>query len=193
MKLKGWLIVIMVAALLAAYYFLGTDSREQRRTNKALAAQIATAAEQMAQLSPLPVDLEKLQAAALAGLEAELNVYPEDLNTTRIVTGILKLAEAAGVSAVPLVTQPETTASVNGIDFPVFRLNIVVQGKYRQVANFISLLENSGPATLAIEELTLESTADPASTTNATWDDTPVDIRVDLAVYARPELKAGEK
>jgi hypothetical protein len=193
MRLRRLLTVVLVLCLLAIYYFIGTDYRKQRRENAALASQISGATEQLAQIPPPPADLAQRQAVATADLQAALNVFPAQLNSTRLVDGILKLAEASGVRAIPVITQPWTAVSVNGTDYPVFRLNIDVKGTYAQVAVFISLLENSEPATLVIEDLTMERVEGSSASENDTTDAVPVDAVLNIAVYARPTVEVGEK
>ncbi|MGD0795351.1 MAG: GspMb/PilO family protein [Dehalococcoidales bacterium] len=193
MKLRKPLTVVLMLVLLAVYYILGTDYRKQRHENAALAAQVSGATEQLAQIPAPPADLEQRQAAADAGLEAEINVFPANLNSTRIVNDILKLAEATGVKAIPVITQPWTVVSVNETDYPVFRLNIDVKGTYAQVAGFISLLENGEPATLVIEDLTMERVDGPSLNGSETGDTVPVDTILNIAIYARPTVKVNEK
>lgn len=186
MKLRKILIVVMVVVLLAVYYILGTDYLRQHHKNAALASQISAAAQQLAQIPPTPADPEQRQKAASAGLEAVINAFPALPNSTRIVNDILQLAEATGVKAIPMITQPWTVASVNQTEYPVFRLNIAVKGTYAQVAEFIDRLENGEPTTLVIADLTMENATEPSLNESDTGDNLSVDAVLNVAIYARP-------
>jgi hypothetical protein len=190
MKYRKLLIIILVVGLLVVYYVLGTDYREQRQQKAALAAQIAGAAQQLALIPPPPTDLEPRQAAASAGLDMEIKSFPTRMNSTWIVNAILKLAEATGVKAVPMITQPWATERVNQTDYPVFRLNIAAKGTFTQLADFLNRLENGEPGTLVISNLRVERVTGPPGDEGETGDTVRVDTSLDIAVYARPSLTA---
>jgi hypothetical protein len=190
MKFRKLLVIILVVGLLVVYYVLGTDYREQRHKHAALASQIAGAAQQLALIPPSPTDLEPRQAAASAGLDKEKNTFPAQMNSTRLVNAILKLAEAAGVKAIPMITQPWATASVNQTDYPVFRLNIAAKGTFTQLADFLSRLENGEPGTLVISNLKVDRVTGPPANEGETGDTIEVDASLDIAVYARPSVTA---
>jgi hypothetical protein len=186
MKLKRLLVIILVTGLLAAYYILGTDYGAQRRQKAALASQITVATQQLAQIPPPPTDLDTRLAAASAELDTVQNAFPGQLNSTLIVNAILKLAEETGVKAVPMVTQPWSTESVNEIDYPVFRLNVAIKGTFAQLADFLSRLENGEPGTLVITDFKVDRITGPPADEGETDDAAPVDASLDIAVYARP-------
>ncbi len=186
MKIRKLLVIILVVGLLVVYYVLGTDYREQRSKNAALASKLAAAAQQLAQTTPPPIDLEQRQAAASAGLDKEKNTLPARMNSTRIVNAILKLAEATGVKAVPMVTQPWATESVNRIDYPVFRVNIAAKGTFPQLADFLNRLETGEPGTLVIANLKIDRVTGPPGDEAETGDIIEVESSLDIAVYARP-------
>ena len=68
MKSRKLLIVILVIALLAVYYLLGTDYLKQQRDNEALASQIIVEQDILAQIPQPSTDLEM----QLSEVEAEL-------------------------------------------------------------------------------------------------------------------------
>jgi hypothetical protein len=147
---------------------------------------LAGATQQLAQLSPPPADLAQRQAAASANLDMEKSVFPAQLNSTQIINVILKLAEATGVKAIPMITQPWTTVSVHQTDYPVFRLNIAANGTYAQLADFINQLENGEPGTLVIEDLKVVRTIGVSSNETEAGDTLPVDAALSIAIYGRP-------
>jgi Tfp pilus assembly protein PilO len=186
MKFRRLFVIILVAALLAVYYIYGTDYRERHNNNAALASQIAGATQQRAQITSPPADLEQRQAAASVSLDTEKNAFPAQLNSTRIVNAILQLAEATGIKAIPMVTQPWTTESVNETNYPVFRLNIAAKGTYVQLADFINRLENGEPATLVIGDLTVVRVTGLSSGKTGAGDTMAVDATLNIAIYGRP-------
>ena len=198
MKTKKLLIILVVAALLVVYYLYGTDYQDRRNINAALASQIAGAKEQLSQIPPPPGDIAQRQAAASASLDMEKSVFPAQLNSTQLVNAILKLAEAAGVKAVPVVTQPWATESVNQTDYPVFRLNIAAKGTYAQLADFINRLESGEPKTLVIEDLAVEWAGGLSPGKTEAGDTLLVDANLNITIYGRPifdeeALKVNDK
>lgn len=175
-------VAIMIAALLVAYYFMGTGYRAQHAKNTALSAQIGEVARQLAEIPPPPTDLATRRAAASANVDKEMDSFPPGLNSTRIVNDILKLAEICGVRALPVVTQPWAVESISHVDYPVFRLNIAIKGTFEQVSDFLSRLENGEPTTLVMTNLSVEGFIGPGE------DNGEVEASMDIAVYARPSL-----
>jgi hypothetical protein len=108
------------------------------------------------------------------------------LNGIQIVNDILKLAEAAGVKAIPMVTQPWAAESVKQTDYPVFRLNIAAKGTYDQLAGFINRLENGEPKTLVIGDLTVVWAAELSPGETGAGDTQLLDATMDIAIYGRP-------
>lgn len=190
MKSRQTLIILLIVALVTVYYISGSSYIKTRRSNASLHGEIAAAAQQLALVPLPPTDLAQRRAAASADLLAELNKFPAELNTTQILNSILKLAEAAGVTAVPVNTQQISPFSVNGTEYPVFRLSVEVKGSYTQVAGFINNLETSQPSTLVISDLSLETTGDYATNSDG-FDVTGVNVLLDIAVYSRPSVKVG--
>jgi hypothetical protein len=189
-KSRKTLIILLVVALLAVYYILGSSYFNTRRSNASLNREVIAATQQLALIPLPPTGLAQRQAAAAADLQTELNRFPAELNTTQILNGILKLAQAAGVNAVPVITQQISAVSANGTNYPAFRLSVDVKGAYAQVAGFIVDLETSQPSTLVIEDISLVATGSYIVNTDGT-DGTPVDVLIDIAVYSRPDAKVN--
>jgi superfamily I DNA and/or RNA helicase len=176
------LITVLVLAVLVVYYLLLTDYVKQHRENNTLAYQINEATQMLAQVPTSPADLEQRLKTAQSDYEAEQNSLPERLNTTRTIDFILKLAEAEGVKAIPLITQPWSLERVGSYDYSVFRLDVTASGTYTKLAGFIEQLETSELDTLIIESLSVERAADEPAEEGTT----PVRARLAIAVYARP-------
>ncbi len=186
MKTRKLLIAILAVALLAVYYILGTDYLKQRREHEALASQINVATETLAQIPPRPADLGTRLSDARTGLETVNNTLPDNLNSTRIINTILRLADDVGVRAIPLVTQPWTTESVNGEDYSVFRLHVAVTGTFTQLSTFLSRLENGELETLVMEYLTVDSATGPFRGEGVYASILQVNAGLEIAVYSRP-------
>jgi type II secretory pathway pseudopilin PulG len=186
MKTSRLLIIILVAALLAVYYLIGTDYLKQRRQNQALASQISEATQALTQIAPPPADLEQRLAAAQDDLEAAQNTFAADTNDIQIVNTILRLAEEIGVKAIPLKTQPWTTEKVSNRDYAVFRLNLAVTGTLTRVSNFLDRLENGEPGTLVIEYLAVEKVPGASGGDSDAGDTIQVNANIRIAIYALP-------
>jgi hypothetical protein len=174
-------IALLAVALLAGYYILGTGYLEQRQEQAALASDIDAARQALALVPDRPADLDRRLEEALAGKEAAETSFPERLNTTQVLNGILRLAEDHGVKAIPLVTQPWTTETAGGQEQSVFRLDLTVTGDFARVEAFVASLETGVPETLVVEHLRAARSEGPPA------EGTPVEAGVSVAVYARPE------
>jgi len=178
MKNKSIIIVLAVAiiALLVVYYFLGTDYRKQRQAHDALAAQVNEATLSLTRTTEPPQDLEKRLAAAEAKLAAVHSTFPSDLNSTRVINDILLLADEYRVKAIPLVTKPWSMENIGKV-YHVFRIDMVVSGSFAQVTGFVSQLESSGFAAIAVENLGV--------TRLPIGGNIPVVCNLDLAIYTQ--------
>jgi hypothetical protein len=169
------LIASLAVALLAAYYVLGTGYLKQRQEQGLLASEIGAARQAQALVPLPPADLDQRLKESVAGEEAARKAFPERLNTTRLLDAILLQAETDGVKAIPLVTQPWTTETLNGRDYSVFRLDLTVAGDFARVESFLAGLETGDPGTLVVEYLRVVGPAGE-----------PVQAGVRVVVYARP-------
>jgi hypothetical protein len=155
------------------------DYIKQRQGHEALITQITETARTLARTPPPPQDLEARLAAAKSSLAAAQSALPRDINSTRVINTILKLADTCHVSAIPLVTKPWSKENI-GTGYYAFRLNIVVKGTFTQVASFVSQLENGELQTLVIESFRV--VGDVATTNEET---AQVQAILDLAIYSQ--------
>ncbi len=172
----------MLLVLLVVYYLMVTDYLKQRRESKTLASQIAETTQQLENIPPPPADLEQRLNMAQSDYELAKNAFPERLNTTNIINGILKLAENVGVKAIPLVTQPWLVESISSENYSVFRLSVTATGTYSKLADFISQLENGEPGTLVIESIVIELIPEISGEEGMKI----YEARMEIAIYARP-------
>lgn len=186
MKTRKLLIIVLVVALLAVYYILGTDYLKQRREHGALASQISEATQALAQIPLPPTDLEPRLAAAQTSLGSVNSTFPGELNSTRIINTILRLADEVGIRAIPLTTQPWTTESVNEEDYSVFRLNIAATGTFTRLSSFLSRLESGELETLVMERVKVDSINELFRGEDSYGDAIQVSARLEIAVYSRP-------
>ena len=173
------ILIIAIIALLAVYYFLGMDYLRQRQGHEALTAQITEVNQTLAQTPKPPQDVEQGLAAAEANLAAAQSAFPRDLNSTRVINAILKLADGCQVRAIPLVTQPWSMENT-GEGYYVFRLNLAIRGSYTQLVSFVSQLENGEFETLVVENLSVTRVAEQTEEETI-----PVTASLDLAIYTQ--------
>ena len=176
--MKNKLTLILIAAivvLLVANYLLGTGYLSQSRGNDTLTDNITQVSRALAQISPPAQGLEAKLAQAEAGLAAAQSDFPKDLNSTRIINTILKLADACQVKAIPLVTQPWGKEK----DYEVFRLTLSASGSFPQVSSFVSRLENGELTSLIVKNLAVKAGA--VSDEGARL----VTATLDLTIYAQ--------
>jgi hypothetical protein len=176
------LIAVLVLVLLAVYYIMVTDYLKQRQENQALASRTEEAAQLLAQIPPPPADLEHRLSAAQSSYAETQDSFPDLLNTTQIINGVLRLADDEGVKAIPLVTQPWTVETISDHDYSVFRLSVTVTGDFTKLAGFIERLETGEPPTLIIESLLVDRVTEIQGEENAL----PVAAQLEIVVYARP-------
>jgi len=192
-KSRKLLIIILVIALLAVYYLLGTGYLKQKQEHEALASQIAGATQALAQIPPPPADLEQQLAAAKADLDEVKNNLPDSLNCTMIINTILRLAEEVGVKAIPLATQAQTTESFNEVDYSVFRLNVVLEGTFARISEFLNRLEKGEPETLVIEYMNINSPTDPFGGEGVSGSTPEVSATINISVYYQPPVTDTEE
>lgn len=181
------LIAVLIISLLVVYYIFGMDYINQRREREALALQITTVTQALAQISDSPQDLENLERrleVAQERLAAEQSMFPTQLNSTEVVSTILGLANSLGVNAIPLVTQSWSTEVVGENNYDVLRLTVAAEGNFYQLVNFVSRLENGEYQTLVVEDLTVDR-AVTASGGNGSEGIVSFIASFDLAIYAQ--------
>ncbi len=194
MKNRKLPIVLLVIVLVVVYYLLGTGYLKLRRGNEALASKITSVTGDLTQIAPPPADLDQRLAAAQADWDAARNAFPEKLNTTQIVNTVLELADDVGVKAIPLVTQPWTTESVNEHGYSVFRFNTAVTGTSEQLTSFLRQLENNGIKTLIMENLSVNKENESSVKESISEGITRINASLEIAVYVQsPAAELEEK
>lgn len=183
MNTKKLLIILLVAVLLVVYYLLGTGYLKQRQEHKILIPRIAEAAQTLALIPLPPPDLEQRLAAAQADLTAGQSALPGEVNSTRTIDAILKLADECDVKAVPLVTEPWTAVKIGSHDYDVFRLSVSVTGSFANLVSFTGKLENEGFETLILEALSVSRTLEQPGEETVPEGEIPVTASLELAVY----------
>jgi hypothetical protein len=101
----------------------------------------------------IPTDLDQRLAAARAELAAAENTLAGETNGTVIINTVLRLAEEAGVKAVPLSTRPWAEEQIYNRNFSVFNLSLEVTGNFQQIRDYLELLDNSELNTMAVKYL----------------------------------------
>jgi Tfp pilus assembly protein PilO len=172
------LLIIALVVLLGVDGFLGMDYLKQRQGNEVLTSQIAEVNQKLAQIPMLPQDLDQKLADAEASLADAQRALPKDINSTRVINAILKLADACGVKAIPLSTTPWSADNI-GKGYYVFRLNMVVNGDFPQLTSFIGKLKSGEFESIAVESLKVSRA--PASS----GDTVSVTANLGLAVYTK--------
>jgi len=159
MKTWKWLVIVLVIALLVAYYVLGMDYLKQRRQNTDTNSQITELITTLSGIPPYPPDLEQKLADARAELAAAEKSFAGETDDTLIVNNVLQMAKEAGVKAIPLSTRPWAVESIYERNYNVFYLTLSVTGNLIRLQNFIERLENSEAETLVIKNLKVERTS----------------------------------
>ena len=186
MKTRKLLVTLLIIVLLVVYCRLGMDYLKQGSEHEALASQITDATWTLAQMPGPPVDLDQRLSAAQASLSAEQSTFPGEMNSTRIVNTILKLADECEVKAIPLITQPWTTEAFSDYDYSVFRLNVAVTGTFAQLVSFVNKLENGELQTLIVEDLSVTRVIEQSEAESAPDGTVPVNASLNLAIHTQP-------
>jgi Tfp pilus assembly protein PilO len=185
LKTRKLLIILLIAVLLVVYYILGMGYLKQRNEHEVLASQITEATQTLAQMPKPPDDLEQQLAAVRASLDTVKSSFPREMNSTRIVNAILRLAENCEVKAIPLSTQAWKNVDIRGHSYSVFRLNVAVTGTFAQLVSFLSKLESGEPRTLIVEDLSVARVAKPPWEEDAPEGTIFINADLDLAIYTQ--------
>lgn len=167
-----------MVVLLAVDCFLGMDYLRQRQRNEGLTSQITEVNQTIANTPGPPQDLEQKLAEAEAGLADAQNALPRDINGTKVINAILKLADACQVKAIPLSTRPWSADNI-GKGYYVFRINLAISGSFPQLNSFVSKLKNGEFESLVVESLSV--TRVPTSS----GETVSVTASLGLAIYTR--------
>jgi len=177
---KSLLITIFIIILLVVYCLLGMSYLKQRKEHQALTSQIAEVTQTLREIPKPPQDLEQRLAAAQTLLAAEQSSFPSKIDTTQVINTTLELAEACGVKAIPMATQPWSIETVGEHSYHVLRLTVAVEGSFSQLVTFVSQLEKGEYVTLVMENLSA------AWSTEQTEEETiPVTGSLKLAIYTQ--------
>jgi hypothetical protein len=184
MKTSKWLILILVVALLAVYYLIGSDYLKQRRHNVSLAVQITAANQTLVLIPSPPPDLEERLAAARDNLQAAESSFTADTNDINIVNTVLRWAQETGVKAIPLDTAPWVTENISGRDYAIFRVNLEATGDFSQLLSYLDRLEKGEVNTLVIEYLAVEKAPDLPEDFSGVPGAASLTANIKIAIYA---------
>lgn len=184
--MKGKLLVIpLIVVLLVAYAYFGMGYLKQRDEQEVLASQITEVTQLLREVSQPAQDLEQRLEAARAGLAAEQSMLPGKMNSTEIVDAILRLADECGVKAIPLTTERWSTENIGEYSYSVFRLDVVIQGYFAELVDFLGQLENGELWTLIVEDLSVVRIGEDSVEEPVSEEIIPVTASLALAVYTQ--------
>ena len=183
-------IVILVIILVVVYYRLGMDYMNQRQEQEVLTSQITEVTQALGEIPQPTQNLEQLLEAAQANLAVEQSLFPSQVNTTRVIDTILRLAAECEVKAIPLVTDPWAIENIGEHSYYVFRLNVAVEGSFSQFIIFVSKLENGKFDTLIVENISVtrlsqQSEEESAEDESVAEETIPITASLDIAVYTQ--------
>lgn len=183
-------IVILVIILVVVYYRLGMDYMNQRQEQEVLTSQITEVTQALGEIPQPTQNLEQLLEAAQANLAVEQSVFPSQVNTTRVIDTILRLAAECEVKAIPLVTDPWAIENIGEHSYYVFRLNVAVEGSFSQFVIFVSKLENGKFDTLIVENISVtrlsqQSEEESAEDESVAEETIPIMASLDIAIYTQ--------
>jgi len=178
---KGRLLIpILITLLVMVYCLLGMGYLKQRQEQQELTTQITEVTQTLSEIPKPPQDLEQQLAAAQTLLAAEQSSFPSQIDTTQVINTILAQAEACGVKAIPMATQPWSIETVGEHSYHVLRLTVAVEGSFSQLVTFVSQLEKGEYVTLVMENLSATW-----STEQTDEETIPVTSSLKLAIYTQ--------
>jgi hypothetical protein len=177
--------VLLVLTLMVGYYLLGTGYLKYQRVNDNLKNQTAAATRTLESMAVPAPDAKQRLAAAQVRLVAIESEFPQRVNSTLSIDSIFKLADAAGVKALPMITQPWSAVNIGSRTYYVLRLNVSAAGAFSDFMKFTASLENSEIGTLIIEQLTLNPDTKRPTGEQSSEASMPVSASIDLAVFSR--------
>jgi len=183
-------ITILIIILAVVYYLLGMDYMNQRQEQAVLTSQITEVTQALSEIPEPPQNLEQRLEAAQANLAVEQSVFPDQVNTTRVIDTILRLADECEVKAIPLVTDPWSLENIGEHSYYVFRLNVAVEGSFSQFIIFVSKLENGEFDTLIVENISVtrlsqQSEEESVEDESVAEEIIPVMASLDIAIYTQ--------
>lgn len=190
MKYKKIAIILVIAILLVAYYWLGTGYIKERRQNSTLSTDIDDTMLLLAEIPPIDPDLQERLDEVQNELELALNYFPLEPNTTVIINSILRTAEDIGIKAIPLFTKSWTVETLDDYNVNVFRLNLAVSGTSQQFSDFLYQLENGETPTMVIEYLTVNREEEASFQESISESSIMILADLDITIYAQaPEAE----
>lgn len=182
---KTILIIAVVVALMAGYYWLGTTYLQEQKLNDLLTVNVDAATRQLADIPVPDKDLQQRLNEAQVEMAAAEDAFPVQPSTTEIINTILQAADDLGLKAIPMETRPWGAEAFDDYEVYVFQMNFIVSGASASLTEFLTWLESGQIATLVIEYISIEK-ADPATYQESLADNsTLVRADLDIAVYAR--------
>ncbi len=183
-------ITILIIILAVVYYLFGMDYMNQRQEQAVLTSQITEVTQTLSEIPEPPQSLEQRLEAAQANLAVEQSVFPDQVNTTRVIDTILRLADECEVKAIPLVTDPWSLENIGEHSYYVFRLNVAVEGSFSQFIIFVSKLENGEFDTLIVENISVtrlsqQSEEESVEDESVAEEIIPVMASLDIAIYTQ--------
>ena len=178
-------IVILIIILSMVYYLFGIDYMNQRKEQKSLTSQLAEVTQTLGEVPEPPQNLEQRLEATQASLAVEQSAFPSRMNTTEVVDTILKLADDCDVKAIPLATEPWAEEKIGEHGYPVFRLNLVVEGSFSQLVDFVKKLGNGGFNTLIVENVRVARVTEASDEESVAEGIIFITANLDLAIYAQ--------
>ena len=174
---------LLIVALLAVYCLFGMEYLKQRQQQAALTPQIDDVVRALAQMPEPPGDIYLRLAAARTSLSDEQNALPGQINSTRTINTILRLADECRVKAIPLITHPWSLEKIGKHDYYVFRLNVAIEGSFSNLVTFISKLEKGELRTLTVENLSVDRVTGLPGEETVPEGNISITASVDLAIY----------
>jgi len=183
-------ITILIIILAVVYYLFGIDYTNQRQEQAVLTSQITEVTQALSEIPEPTQNLEQRLEAAQANLAVEQSVFPSQVNTTRVIDTILRLADECEVKAIPLVTDPWSVENIGEHSYYVFRLNVAVEGSFSQFIIFVSKLENGEFDTLIVENISVtrlsqQSEEESVEDESVAEEIIPVMASLDIAIYTQ--------
>lgn len=178
-------IVILIIILSMVYYLFGTDYMNQRKEQKALTSQLAEVSQMLSEIPKPPQDLEQQLEVAQARLAVEQSTLPSEVDTTQVIDTILRLADDCEVKAIPLATEPWAEEKIGEHGYPVFRLNLVVEGGFSQLVDFVKRLENGEFKALIVESMRAVRVAEASDEESVAEGIISITASLDLAIYTQ--------
>ena len=193
MKSKKIVLILVIAVLLVAYYWLGTGYLKERRQNNALSVDITKTVLSLVEIPPSDPNLQQRLEAVQAELDIALSTFPAEPNTTTIINNILQTAEDIGIIVIPLGTRSWAIETINNYDVAVFRLNLTLSGTSAQFSDFLEQLENGETQTMIIEHLAVNKEDEVSYQESITESSARIFADLDIAIYAQAPNDEGEE